>query len=301
MHWALSFGWNDLLCPAFFWIDLWLTLLAVAAVATAFEWRRRRGRGRQLSLSEFLALVAVAGLAAGWAARIREGSAIVAALGVLHESPSPMLETPGPKWLEQLWSEDRLLRRGWFQMRADGESKGFDFPKDPEERQALQFLLDRYGDQLVLRVHADASLEQVARLKYVRHVWISELQGPTEKLVQVIESFPELRSIHLIGDNIDDSVFVALARNSKLESIWAGETEVTERGLATLGRLPRLEEISVYGCDIRSLAGFESGTFPTLKLLDLSDTPLREIEVETFRRAHPGCEVRHPSEREPGD
>jgi hypothetical protein len=100
-------------------------------------------------------------------------------------------------------------------------------------------------------------------------------------------AFKDMRNVILGGQK--DIKSIEWARGMKsLVSLNLRETGVED--LSPLDELSSLVMVNANHAPIRKLP---QGPLPALKELDIQSTKISDVDAEAFRRAHPGCEVRH--------
>jgi Leucine-rich repeat (LRR) protein len=136
----------------------------------------------------------------------------------------------------------------------------------------------------------------------------------TDPEMDSIGGLGSLQRLRIAGAKITDAGVARLAGLTRLRALDLGRTQVTGAGLESLAALP-LEELGLWNAErIDDSAAAALARMSRLQVLDLSETkvtdatlvklgalPLRRLYVagtnvtapgvETFRRAHAGCEV----------
>jgi hypothetical protein len=84
-----------------------------------------------------------------------------------------------------------------------------------------------------------------------------------------------LRVLHLAGSDVSDDGLAALRAFTELEELTVGDTRM-HAGIADLSAWPRLRTLSLVGLDLTDQALPSIATQPSLAIVDLSATEVRD-------------------------
>lgn len=291
--------------------------VAIAAMGWAFEhWRRRRARLWQFSLAECLLMMAlIAGGAAWWASERRHHgklSDLVAGFGVR----SPGISSRLPFWLRMLVGDDRLSALKISQ--ANRLDLGLDV--DEAQFRRLRELVELSPETVEVQdisAYGTRACERLKQLPGLRRLIINHYDeailsalGTLRELESLDVMFPAHSNIfpagmsalaHLNAPNLrclsidadlppDDRTLAAIEPLRRLEALCfddrgmydTGYPRVTNAGLASLARLPRLRSLSLPRSLIDDEGARQLAKFHNLESLVLSHTGVGDAGIEAL-------------------
>lgn len=292
------------------WFALLMDVVAgavlVAAAGWAFEhWRRRRTRLWQFTLAESLLMMAViAGATAWWASERRRHDKLCGLMTGL--SGGPAVTSRLPFWVRML-VKDRPLSALKIS-RAERIRLGLQF-KDAQFR-LLRELVELSPESIEVQemiggTGMNERLKQLPRLR-----WLT-LNRPDEAIVSALATLRELEILdvmlaadtsvlaHLNAPNLralkinvdqppNDRSLAAIEPLRRLEALRlddrgaydASQPRITNAGLASLARLPRLRSLSLERSLIDDEGARQLAKFRGLESLSLSQSDVGDAGVE---------------------
>jgi len=120
-------------------------------------------------------------------------------------------------------------------------------------------------------------------------IWAAAI---TDRAVETLDALTRLQSLNARGAKFTDAGFVRLTRLKDLKNLDLGETELSAKGLASIGAFPKLEVLSLYkAAKVSDEAVPLLAQVKTLKWVDLSGTAVTKAGLQQLRAANPGCTV----------
>ncbi|HEY1343150.1 MAG TPA: hypothetical protein VGF59_37085 [Bryobacteraceae bacterium] len=114
----------------------------------------------------------------------------------------------------------------------------------------------------------------------------------TDAELQVVKSFPQLRSLDLRRTPVTDKGMVHLERLTKLQELYLDSTRITDAGLGRLEGLKELRKLTLSDTEVSDLGlGFLNG-LNDLEELSLTRTKVTEKGVQRLRESLPKVDIR---------
>lgn len=102
------------------------------------------------------------------------------------------------------------------------------------------------------------------------------------KIVAIVKEFstlPELRTILLLGMDVNDEVADAIPTSAKLQSIQFFNTQVSDKGIAKLTRFSNLQTFKYTGMNISDEGMKSLGKMKTLQSIEITDSKITDAGV----------------------
>jgi hypothetical protein len=114
----------------------------------------------------------------------------------------------------------------------------------------------------------------------------------SEQLAVLLTAADQIVELNLQDAGLDDAVLAEIGRFTGLTRLRLSRNEITDRTIAALAGLPRLERLNVYSnagvtdASVDTLAGIES-----LRRLDVWQTGISEAGIARLRERRPDVEL----------
>jgi len=142
----------------------------------------------------------------------------------------------------------------------------------------------------------DDCLRVVGQVRNLERIYMWDATKVTDVGVAHLRSLPRLKYIHLTKSQITDESLRIFATMPQLDGLCLEENSFTDKGLAQLKDLHRLQELyvglgktNITDASVDSLMGLTN-----LKMLDLQKTKVTPEAVEKLKAAIPGLKVWDP-------
>jgi hypothetical protein len=118
----------------------------------------------------------------------------------------------------------------------------------------------------------------------------------TDGELQVVKSFPELRTLDLRQTVISDNGLVHLLELTNLQNLYLDSTLITDRGLERLRVLKGLRKLTLGSTEITDVGAAFLKEFPHLTEVSLKDTQVSDDVIAALHKARPDAWILRDSQ-----
>lgn len=109
-------------------------------------------------------------------------------------------------------------------------------------------------------------------------------EATDDKLMSLVSSCGQLRSVTIDKAGITDDGIKAFARHKKLDTLLIDRVPITDRALDAIGKMPKLTELVLWRTSIRGGAFRSLRNLRELETLRLDNNDLARADFSAFRR-----------------